>query len=346
MTIRTLLILIVLGIAALGGGWYVAGGNAPAGQKTVEAGQPMFPGLTPKLKDAARVEIARQNKVTAIALKDGRWGLVDRGGYPVQDSKMHQMLTALTELRLTEARTTDPEKYARLGVEDPAKADATGSLLRVLDAAGKPIVELIVGHGRQRTQGKVEEELYVRRPTEAQSWLAEGALHADHDPAQWFDRDIANIEHGRIASVTITHGDKKLVFGREGDKLVLKDPAEHPKLEDYKLEDIGRAFELLTFQDVRPASDPIGATVGTAVFTPSDGLILTATVFTADKDIWVGMTATGTDKAEAEGATLSKRVSGWLYQLGSWKEKALVPEIDDLKAAENPAEPPAPAAKP
>ena len=193
---------------------------------------------------------------------------------------------------------------------------------------------------------KVEEELYVRRPTEAQSWLAEGALHADHDPAQWFDRDIANIEHGRIASVTITHGDKKLVFGREGDKLVLKDPAEHPKLEDYKLEDIGRAFELLTFQDVRPASDPIGATVGTAVFTTSDGLILTATVFKADKDIWVGMTATGTDKAEAEGATLSKRVSGWLYQLGSWKEKALVPEIDDLKAAEKPAEPPAPAAKP
>ena len=346
MTIRTLLVLIVLAVVALGGGWYVAGSNAPAGQKTVETGQPMFPGLTPKLKDAARVEITRQNKVTAIALKDGRWGLADRGGYPVQDSKMHQMLTALTELRLTEARTADPEKYARLGVEDPAKPEATGSLLRVLDAAGKPIVELIAGHGRQRTQGKVEEELYVRRPTETQSWLAEGALHADHDPAQWFDRDVVNIDHGRIASVTVTRGAAKLVFARDGDKLVLKDPAEHPKLEDYKLEDIARAFESLTFQDVRPASDPIGATVGTAVFTTSDGLTLIATVFKADKDIWVGLTAAGTDKAETEAATLSKRVSGWLYQLGSWKEKALVPEIDDLKAAEKPADTPAPAAKP
>jgi hypothetical protein len=346
MTIRTLLCLAVLGILALGGGWYVGGGSAPAGKMAMEAGQPMFPGLTPKLKDAARVEIVYQNKITAIVLKDGRWGLADRAGYPVQDSKMHQMLTELTELRLTEARTADPDKYARLGVEDPTKADATGSLLRVIDTDVKPIVELIAGHGRQRTQGKVEEELYVRRPTEAQSWLAEGALHADHDPAQWFNRDVVNIEHGRIASVAVTRGTTKLAFGRDGDKLVLKDPAEHPKLEDYKLEDVARAFESLTFQDVRPASDPIGATVGTGVFTTSDGLTLTATVFKADKDIWVGLTATGTDKAEAEAATLSKRLSGWLYSLGSWKEKALVPELDDLKAAEKPAEPPAPAAKP
>ena len=62
------------------------------------------------------------------------WGLEDRGGYPVQVTKLRGMLTALTELRLVEPRTTDPAKFGRLGLEDPERKDATANLLRVLDA--------------------------------------------------------------------------------------------------------------------------------------------------------------------------------------------------------------------
>jgi hypothetical protein len=31
---------------------------------------------------------------------------------------------------------------------------------------------------------------------------------------------------------------------------------------------------------------------------------------------------------------MNGRVSGWTYQVGAWKEKALVPTVDDLKAEE------------
>jgi hypothetical protein len=44
-------------------------------------------------------------------------------------------------------------------------------------------------------------------------------------------------------------------------------------------------------------------------------------------------------KAEAD--KLNARLAGWTYQIGSWKEKSLVPTIDDLKA-EEPAKPAAP----
>ena len=53
---------------------------------------------------------------------------------------------------------------------------------------------------------------------------------------------------------------------RDGDKLKVTQPAEHPKLEDYKLDDVGRALENLTFQDVKPDKEPIGDKVGEAVF--------------------------------------------------------------------------------
>ena len=345
MNNRSLFILIVAAVVALGGGWFFGSRTVPQEQKAVDAGRLMFPGLAPKLQKATKIEVVFQGKTTTVALKDGTWGLVERGGYPVRDSKLHAMLTALTELRLVEQRTGDPASFARLGVEDATKPDANSHLLRVIDNDGKPILEVITGHRRMRTQGKVDEQVYVRRPDENQSWLAEGALQVDHDPAQWLDRDVVNIAHGRIVSVTATRGDSKLVFGRDGDKLVLKDPAEHPKLEDYKVEDVSRAFESLTFQEVRPAADPIGATVGTGVFVTDDGLTLTATVFKADKDIWVSLVAAGTGKAEAEAATLSKKLGGWLYQLGSWKETALVPQLDDIKATEKAAAPQAEPAK-
>ena len=112
MNQRTLLILIGLGIVALGGGWFFGSRTVPAEQKSIDAGQLMFPGLAPKLQKAVKIEVVFQGKTTTIALKDGQWGLAERAGYPVQDSKLHAMLTALTELRLVEQRTSDPAQFS------------------------------------------------------------------------------------------------------------------------------------------------------------------------------------------------------------------------------------------
>ena len=128
----------------------------------------------------------------------------------------------------------------------------------MLDASGKPIVALIVGHRRVRTQGNVPEQVYVRRPDDNQTWLAEGSLQVDADPQLWLERDIMNIDHARIASVAVTHGDETLELARDGQKLALKAPAEHPPLDDYKVDDIDRGLELLTFQDVQTDKDAGG----------------------------------------------------------------------------------------
>jgi hypothetical protein len=246
-----------------------------------------------------------------------------------------------------EARTTDPTQFNRLGLEDPNGKEGSSNLLRLLDASGKPVVALIVGHRRVRTQGNVPEQVYVRRPDDNQTWLAEGSLQVDADPQLWLDRDIMNIDHASIASVAVTHGDDRLDFARDGQKLVLKSPADHPPLDDYKLEDVDRGLELLTFQDVQTDKDAVGEQLGRSVYTTNDGLAVTATVFKGEKDIWARFTATGTDKSKDEADKLNARLAGWTYQLGAWKQKALVPTLDDLKAPPPekpaaPAEPPKP----
>jgi hypothetical protein len=348
MNPRTLIALVGIGILAIVGGWYFGTAQQPSQQQAYSGGKLMFPDLAPKLQDAARIEITHQGKTTAIVKHSDTWGLVDRGGYIVQSSKLRGMLTGLTELRLVEQRTTDPEQFSRLGLEDPNGKTGTSNLLRVLDQSGKPIVAVIVGHRRVRTQGNVPEQVYVRRTDDNQTWLAEGSLQVDADPQLWLERDIMNIDHARIADVAVTHGDDTLDLARDGQKLAMKAPGEHPPLDDYKLDDVDRGLELLTFQDVQTDKEPVGDKIGQSVYTTSDGLVVTTTVFKGEKDIWARFAATGNDKTKDEADKLNARLAGWTYQLGAWKQKALVPSLDDLKAPapEKPApSPPAEAPK-
>jgi hypothetical protein len=342
---RTLAILVVLAVIALGAGWYFGIASAPPQDTAADSGRLMFPDLAPRLTDATEVELEHGASTLHIVkdTKTGDWGLAERGGYKIDIAKLHGLLTALTELRLTEKRTADPGELAKLGLEDPTGKDATSTLVQVLDKSNHPIAALIAGHSRVRTEGNLPADIYVRRPDENQTWLAEGKLDVDTDALTWLDRDIMDIQPARIASVGVTSGDTQLKLVRAGDKLTVQDPADHPKLDDEHLDDVQRALALLSLEDVQPDKDaPKGDALGTAVFTTDDGLSITATPTKAGGDLWVRFAAAGTgDKAAAEAARLNARLGGWIYEIGSWKQKALIPTMDDLKTAPPPA--PAPA---
>ncbi len=344
MTGRNAGLLAVLAVAALAGGWYFGIGATPADQTAMAGGQLMFPGLTQQLGELAKVEIIHRGKPVAIERRPGGgWGVASMRDYPVQPAKLRGLLTGLTELRLLEPRTADPAEFARLGVDDPAGASATGDLVRLIDTRGKPILALIAGHRRVSGQANAPEEIYVRRPDENQSWLAAGSVQADGDASQWLDRTIVNIAAARVTSVAI--GDRALVFGRQGGDFVLTQPADHPKLEAYKVEDVARALESLTFEQVKPDTDAPGTEAGHAVFATADGLSITVTTLQdgkdgGGKDVWVRFAAAAlTADAKAEATALTGRLAGWTYQIGAGKEKALVPGMADLKADEVPAKP-------
>jgi Domain of unknown function (DUF4340) len=344
---RVLVVLCLLGALSLAGGWYFGVAQEPSQQAGIPDGTLMFPGLAPKLADATRIEITHQGSTMTLARKGDKpeapWGLVQRGMYPVQSSKLRGMLTALTELRLVEPRTSDPALYGRLGLADATGKDSSAVLLRVLDRDGKAIAELLVGHRRVRTAGNVPDQVFVRRQGDARTWLAEGSLEVDADPQLWLDRDMMNIDHARVTSIVVHRDGAELDFAKQNGKLTLRAPANPPKLEDYKLDDLARGLELLSFEDVLPDKDAtapkVGEQIGTSEFTTDDGLKIGVTLFKGEKDIWARFSATGSGKSADEAAKLGTKLAGWTYQLGSWKEAALVPNLDALKAT-----PPAPAA--
>lgn len=335
MSDRSLIVLVLLGVLALAGGWYFGPGQAPAERHSAEIGSLAFPGLAGRLTQAKKVEIVHQGKTLVMARRgdgpDAGWGLADRDLYPVQASVLRAILTGLTELRLMEPRTADPSKFARLGVEDPMAPAGTSNLLRVLDAGGKPLAAIVLGHRRVRTQGHVPENVYVRRPDQNQSWLAEGKLEVSADPQTLIDRDILSLAPARIMSVAVTRGSEHLELTRDGDKMVLSAPAGHPPLEAYRLDDVSRALDNLNLLDVRRAREPAAAPLGTSEFTAIDGLTVRVTLFKDGKRLWARIAASGPAAIRADVQALAARLDGWEFELSSWKEQTLLPTLEDLK---------------
>ncbi len=345
---RRSLVFLGIGAAVALGGALVAeyGDNtttAPA------AGGLAFPNLAQRLGAAATIEVKKADGTLVVKRDGDRWVLPEKGGYPVRPEKVRELLVGLTELRLLEPRTADTAQLNRLGLDDPGTPGSTALLLRVLDAQGAPIAELIIGRRRVRTQGNVPESVYIRRPGETQSWLAEGRLPVDAEANLWLDRDVANLPAARFLRLEARRaGAAQVVIARAGDApdaaIEVLEPADAPKPPDeITLDEIARAFEFLTFLEVAPSPPGRpGEGIGEASLTYTDGLRVTVALNRAGQDLWVGLTANGESE---EAKRLTARWAGWAFQIGPWKEKALLPTSEDLRPRE-PVSPEPPGAAP
>ncbi len=322
MKSRTAIALILLGAASLAAALVLrpADDTGPTGQ-----GQLMFPNLAASLPKATEVEISSAGKSATLELKGKTWGLAQRGDYPITESKLRAVFAGLAELHLTEPRTADPAEYARLGVE-PEGATGTSTLVTVHDGTGATLATLLLGHRRMRSQGDLPEAVYVRRPDDAQSWLAEGSVPADADPTAWLTRELTDIAATKIVKVAATTEAGPLTFTRDGARLVLTPPSD-VKLDDYKLDEVAGALATLTLTDVQKGPLP-GTPLGSSVFTTDDGLSVTVTLARQDKLLWASFTA------EGKGAEALKHLAGWSFQLPDWRQAALLPTLAELKAAE------------
>lgn len=330
--------LIVLGAVAVGTvGAAVLLTPDTAAPPPPSASPLAFPDLAARLANAARIEVVRHDGTLQVVRAGDRWVLPARADHPARAERVREVLVGLTELRLTEPRTANPEMLERLGVEDPTRAGATSALLRVLDAQGNPIVALVIGRRRMRVQGNVPETVYVRRPEENQAWLAEGRLPLDSDPDLWIDRDIANIARERVREVAVAREGEpplRLLRGPDADgKLAVTEPGETPPLDDISLDEVARAFEFLTFLDVRREAEMPGQRLGEGRFTLTDNLAISVVAHRDGELFWARLVATGDEEA----ARLNARWRGWAYQIGAWKEKAFVPRLADLAREERPA---------
>lgn len=272
--------LALAALAAVGlavAAWWALDGRAPADDA---AGGELLPGLSARLPALEGLEVRGAGDRVLVSLRraDGRWEVRERPGWPANEREISRALYRLAGARRIEAKTDDPARHARLGVEDVAAADAKGAELR-LSGGGEPLA-VVIGNNHPGLGGS-----YARVSGEARAWLLDEDLTPARDPVAWLDRRLADLPLARIERVRLAPAKGPafaLVRGEDGFTLEGR-PASAMRNPDDGLATAGFADQL-ALDDV--ADDDGTPATQVATFVAADGRELVVSAWRDQRGTW------------------------------------------------------------
>jgi hypothetical protein len=294
---RLVLLLVALGILVA-----LAVAVSVSQRAGTDNGQVLLPDLKAQLNAIDKIIVRSGGNKTVATLarqKDG-WVLNEQHGYAADVGKVRKNLIALAEAKILEEKTSNPELYGKLGVDDIAKETAGGVQLDL--AAGDKVVAVIIGN----TGVGGGERAYARRAGEPASWLINGSFELPRETIEWLDRTIINIPPKRIQAVTIIHPEGPAVrlekaSADAADFTVLNVPKGRSIAFPGVGNAIGAGLSDLTLETVEPAAGFTPGYVAPTVtrFETFDGLVVEATIYQPPSGLRVGFKASA-DQALAE----------------------------------------------
>jgi hypothetical protein len=364
MNSRKLLGLAAAAVVALVLGFWIAGRQTA---RPSDAEGLLYPDLKSQVGSIDTVRIYKAGDARGVELvrKNDTWTVTERSGFPADVSKLRTLLRSLTEAKLFEEKTSEPENYPSLGVEDIRKPDATGLRLEIPNT--KSPVNLIVGKAGPGAQSQ-----YVRRVGEPKSWLINASIDASANPESWIRKEIAEVSADRVQSATVTvAGAKPYTAAKKtrADANFLVDGL--PKGKELSSESAANAFATalagLNLSDVQQSSAfDGGSPAAHTTIRTFDGLVV-------DLDGWVrndkhyvsvkatfdqaladqfklptpekkegagpatqkdqpaaNTSATQTTNVSDEANTINARVSGWIYEIPQYKYDTIFKPMDQL----------------
>lgn len=374
MNTRSLFGLAIVAAGAAAMALYVVQSRAPS-TGSIGQGQRFFPDLMTRLNDVASVTIATKDLRVTIEETDGTWTVAEKSGYPANFERVKTLLVGIAELKAIEPKTSNPELFRDIALEDIDAQDATSTLVALKDRGGQPLVDLLVGRTRLGRGADASDAMFVRSRGDRQSWLVEGRVSLLSEPGRWVVDRVIDLRRDRLASATLPLADGTMLAirrktpgapdfsivgleaGKEiGDQMALNAIA--GLLDPFDLDDVLRAS---TFNfDTNPATRR-------AEFRTYDGLVVTLSTLEHDQRIWGRFEAAfeapppnpsaGPNAGEptppdresaglrsateilAEAAEINARTRGWAYRLPEHRSDVFGRTLDDFTGTPEPVGP-------
>jgi hypothetical protein len=157
-------------------------------------GTPLWPALASELDAVTSLSVLKGGTTPSVTVhKQGKdWTVAERSNYPADVPKLRKLLLALSDAKIREQKTSNPDNYSIIGVEDPAKPGATGAQIDLALKDGKH--GTIVG--KSESGGN-----FVRRVGESTSYVVEPGISFEAEPRYWIDTRLLDIASDKIQSV-------------------------------------------------------------------------------------------------------------------------------------------------
>lgn len=354
-----LLALLAVTLVLIGAAWKISVDKAPQTEVVRTA---LTAGLLDHVNEVTRIELKSGKNATTLKRTGDAWTVANKDDFPADAAAIRRTLLQLADLQVVEAKTSLPESYARIGVADPGEG-SDGMLVELYDAQDRKLLGLIVGHERE---GGHQEQRYVRRAGEAQSFLVNGKVEGQADPITWLDARIVDVDTARVRQVEIVPADGPAILiskaKPEENFFELQNvPAGKAPRSKALVSSLGAVLLDLRFNSVAAASRvQNGKALRKTTVTTFDGLVAGLEEIEADGKTWARFTFSydathasapakpaaapdaGTDgkpatpeaqpkeTVEQEARRLAEKTANWVYELPDYKLRMLGKRLEDL----------------
>ena len=336
------------------------------------SGEIVFPGLLDQVNSVVRVRVTgNEGKFTLTRDRD-TWVVEEKERYAADPDRVHKLLLGAAGMKRVEPKTSNPELYPKLWLEDPSRKDAKSVRFVLENASDAELANWVLGDRRPSKSDASRTELYIRVADDPLAWLVEGSVPGGQKIIDWLDRPVARIDRERLRAVEVIHADGTVIavnksLPADADFALRDIPADREADSQYRINDIGRFLEDLRFEDVAPSSSldfagSLDKQVQAATF---DGLRVHLETVMRDGEAWAQLRAEfdeglveksedaaeaskdeagaapgdtpgslrSADEVRAEAERLNARWKGWAYELPSFKRDYIAKRIDELTRA-------------
>jgi hypothetical protein len=341
MTARSFLLLLTVTIAMVAATAIVLV-RQETGTTVIGTNERLFPDIASKIRDVSVIELKSATQSVTLVRTEAGWGIRERANYPVLVERMRGLVLGLAQLERVEPKTTRPDRFPLLGVEDldGAARESEAKLIRLLDGSGQTFLSVTIGNQVYDIAG--DSGFYARVTGADRAWLVRGKLEPNLEVRYWVERRLIDVPADVVRRVQVTHPDGETVViergGGEGGGLVLVGMPEKATLKRPEiLESYPGTLQALDLDDV----DGIGAVpfpkeqvIQTRIET-TQGVVYRLDLVSRDRERWITLAAepgAGEISAEtrAEIDRINARHKPWAYRVPSWKALVLEQRRQDL----------------
>lgn len=308
------------------------------------AREPVFAALRANPDAAAKVEINSRFGSFSMVRADGIWTTPDRFDYQVDENDVRRLVIGISDMRYIERKTSRPDRFERLEVDDVDGINAESAYVRISGADGAVLAEAIIGRPSARFIDGSSSGTYIREPETNNVWLVSSLANVQTRLVPWLERTIVTVPANIVANVTLAGSEGSLELSRENaesEAFVLADAPEGRALNNRKVTAISRSLADVSLEDVKPRADLIlPDDAQTATVTTFDGLAVTVRLAKIDSKSWavfeaayVGNFADQSDAAKAARLSvteINKRVGEWVYWVPSATFENLTTKLEDV----------------
>ena len=362
-------LVILAGAAAVTLGFALWQSTQRAPDTAAAAGALLIPELKARINDLSAVRLVKPGAEVVVTINktDGGWVIAEKGNYPADVGRLRKSLLELADAKILENKTSKPDLFTKLGVDDISDSNAAGKQLE-LDGMDAPMA-VIIGKTAQGANGT-----YARIASQEQSVLVSGRLTFDTEALSWLQRDIINISAGRVQEITIAQPDNETLTTSKAkrdqrDFTVDDVPAGRELQSPGNVNSLASVLGNLRLDDVKPLGDvgvedkePVETVVRTF-----DGLVVTSKAFELDGKQYAAFAATfdkgtaqrfseesnnkedsgeespedkaddkasisaaASDEIKKEAEQINTRLKGWVFQIANFKYESLTKKMEDL----------------